>query len=152
MSVDFMATALIGVELDIDKTSKMIRERGCEHEESKSKFCAQCGFFTWYERGVVIEELRMQLDDEDDEDECYSDEIILEDYKLAFTTDQNRVFLGKQVSTYGDDEAKMIELPVREEIGQDIAYIKQSLLDFLKPLDLWDENKFGIWTIAHVSY
>lgn len=147
MGVDFTATALIGVELDKSKTSKMIKERGCEHKVSKNKFCAQCGEAMWEEREVVIEELRM----DEEEDECYSEETILEDYRLAFTTNQNRVFLGKQVSTSGDTEAKMIGLPVIEEINQDIAYIKQALMDFLKPLDLWDESKFGIWTIADVS-
>lgn len=149
MSVDFTATALIGVELDKSKTSKMIKERGCEHKVSKNKFCAQCGEAMWSEREVIMGELCCK---EYEEDECYSDEIILEGYRLAFTTDQNRVFLGKQVSTSGDTEAKMIGLPVMKEIGQDIAYIKQALMNFLKPLDLWDESKFGIWTIAHVSY
>lgn len=94
---------------------------------------------------------------DDEEDECYSDETILEDYRLAFTTDQARLFLGKAISVFSgnwrdDKEAKMIGLPVIEEINQDIAHIKQALLNFLKPLDLWDESKFGIWTIAYVSY
>jgi len=152
MSVDFRATALIGVELDKENTCKMIKERGCEHEESKSKFCAQCGETMWDEREVIIDELCCK---EYDEDECYSEETILEDYQLAFTTDQHRVFLGKQVTVYADtqsDEAKMIALPVIEEMSQDIAYIKQALLEFLTPLNLWDESKFGIWTIAYVSY
>lgn len=147
MSVNFTATALIGVELDKSKTYKMIKERGCEHKPSENKFCAECGEPMWNEREVVIEELRML----DDDDKCYSDEVILEDYQLAFTTDQNRVFLGKQASTYGDDEAKMIALPYTSEARM-IAHIRKTLMNFLEPLNLWDETKFGIWAIAYASY
>lgn len=154
MSVSFRATALIGVELDKSKTYKMIKERGCEHEASKDKFCAQCGETMWDEREVIIDELCCK---EEGEDEYYTEDVILECYRLAFTTDEHRIFLGKSISVWsgnwGDDkEAKMIGLPVMEEISQDIAYIKQALLEFLMPLNLWDESKFGIWTIANVSY
>ncbi len=145
-----IATALIGVELDKKNTVETIRERGCKHEESDNKFCAECGEAMWNKREVVIKELRMVFEDWEEE-ECYSKETILEDYQLGFTTDEHRVFLGKQVTVYADtqsDEAKMIALPVMEEISQDIAYIKQALMNFLKPLNLWDESKFGIWAIA----
>lgn len=148
MSVlDFMATTLIGVELDKENTVKTIREHGCEHEISDSKFCTQCGEVMWDEREVVIDELRMQLDDED---ECYSDEFIFKDYELGFSTNEYRVFLGKKISVTDrgwDDkeEASMMNIP-------DIDCIKTDIMNFLTPLNLWDESKFGIWTIAYVSY
>jgi len=151
MGVDFRATALIGVELDKSKMMKTYRERGCEHEISSAKYCGICGEHTWIEYEDYLEVFSEEPETSDG-DALKSNEVF-SGYNLASTTDDHRVFLGVEVSAWDGivtNEAKME--PIEHYTDNLVLQIRNDLKTFLEPYDLWDESKFGLWAIAHVSY
>lgn len=136
MGADYYSYAVIGVEIDQKKLyQKPINKKAFEHDYPKTmKFCPNTGNKLW-------EEVEEPIPEWDDEDE-------LGEYKVYFSTDDTRCFIGVIVCESGPykGEVNFVQFP------DDLEDKKQKLKDFLTPLGLWDESKFGVYSIMRCSY
>lgn len=147
MGLDFRATALIGVEIDVKLLYIPIAIRGCEHTETNDSFCGQCGKPIWKWEIRIREEFCNPKYPED-----LNDGKVFKDLSLSGTTwnerteTPDRMFLGVSVKSWGDsdEEASRIDIP-------DIDEVQQQLIEFLDPLGLWDIGKFGLWSLSSVG-
>lgn len=141
MGVDYTVCTVVGIEIDKSSffTTGQTRERGCEHPLlDEAKFCPDCGKQAWVEKSTKEP---LPLYDEDDETFAGLDVV----YDQRYEEDNTRFFVG--VSTQMDMQCgipKMMAPSVVEET-------KQKIQAALKPLGLWDESKFGIWTFVQYS-
>jgi len=141
MSIHYTTIALIGVELDINKLYQPVKERGCQHEIplSGGNYCCICGKPIWIKYNRVIEPFA----DADSPGE-FLEWLVYQRLELVVSSSyDDRVFLGLQASCRNWN--KEVEMMSLEHV--EIAQIRQSLQQFLEPLRLWDEAKFGLWAI-----
>ncbi len=138
MSVNYTAYTITGIRLGMADLYKQVDNRGCDHPETKAKFCKECGSPTW----IQEEE---PLFDEGTE--------VIGKFKMMFSTDRNFVYLGHtvEVDEYGTHDAFRpiesveVQFPALIQLNDELAAV-------LEPLGLWDQEKFGIWTVLHCSY
>ena len=148
--MDSYATAVVGVEIDIEKLYfdekiESCRANGCTKkkecpakENSDFKFCPECGKKPWK---LIQKPIK-------DWDECDQK---LGKFKVHFSTDQQYAVVGVLATDlvrigYDDKEISFAKLP------SDIEKQKQEIKEFLEPLGLWDEEKFGMWSVGCCSY
>ena len=152
MSTIYNGYTIIGVRLDnlvIEKLIKTtrdcnaIKKRGCSHLVNESaRFCPECGKpnfvvevkkFTKYS---LLKEVGITCD-------C-----------VVFSTEEHEMFVAiskDYICQTGDinygDGGEFMRIPSPEEI----AHIKECLRGKLEPYGLWDELRFGIWTVGQCS-
>jgi hypothetical protein len=140
MGVDYYAKSIIGVRIPNPTVKKQVR--GCEHPESKAKFCPECGKPMYFqEEGYhpIIEAL----------DEYDSKKVTK--LKLVWSTDQEEAYVGffkggsDSSRSGGANEAAKVDLP-----DINIQELKDALQKELK--ELYNEKNFGLWTILYCSY
>jgi hypothetical protein len=138
MGADFTSSAVVGLKIDPKKLtiSKKVRSCKCDVKDIETmKFCPKCG------EEVFTEELDCIPGYNEDGDLC--------GYKLIFGTDQIEAyvcaFLAEQ-DDYGDKVQDFTQLP------DNIKEIKEKMRDTIGPLGLWDEKKFGLWSVLYCSY
>lgn len=141
MGLKLTVCTVVGVE--VAKTAFYIkgttRERGCKHPlPSEVKFCPQCGEPAWLEQ---TDKEPLPLYDEDGETFAG-----LDVFPDQYGDEDQRFFVGT---------ATMMDAyeGIPEMLSPDIVEeTKQQLKTVLEPLDLWDEDKFGIWTFVQSSF
>lgn len=135
MGVDYYASAVLGCEVT-GKLRYEVEKRGCLHDAGDQPFCPKCGKQTVIKETVNIPE--------------YEDDAIgAEDgpYLTVFSTTDNRrqiAGIGTTVDSDGCNEAQFMLVNFDE--------IKRQVREVLEPLGLWDETKFGMWSVMHCSY
>lgn len=137
MGVYYTACTVVGIEIPQSAcyTRSQTRDRGCEHplpDGSNDPFCSRCGEKTWVE-SVVTEPLSLY----DEDNGTFAGLDVIQD---QYHDDARRFFVG--TATTMDMQGgfpEMLPPGVVEET-------RQRLKAVLEPLDLWDEDKFGIWT------
>lgn len=151
MGVDYTAYTIIGVKLSVTDLIKV------EHVEKKAMFpkdcckdyfetdykcCPRCGGHLWRSE----KEFRSRIDDWTEEDwenrEFFGFQIVADGG--WYSNGKGNLFIGVKGGGYGEVSSKM-NVP-------NIDKIKNNLWKILFPLDLWDEETFGIWTYLDVSY
>ena len=130
MSVDYHSYAVIGCQIPKEKLhqEKTIR---IEHHHPVSKgdhYCSICGKFL-HEK--ITEEI------------CIEDKI--DELEVVYSTDQEEIFIGFSIGAKDGFEFKFMDI-------SNILTMKEDVKKELEPLDLWDEEKFGLYVIQCCSY
>ena len=135
MSVSYISYAIIGVKVDIDKIFPIRNSRTCDCDVDLSgNFCSQCGSKLFEKKIEYIEGFDKTKN-------------ILHGYKVVFgTDDEDPIIAAKYVKNSNWDS------PSFEQIPTDIADVKNKMRDLFGPLGLWDEKKFGLWSVLYCSY
>lgn len=126
MSVIFRASAVIGVQIDMNKLLQPTKVvKAFEHNYPKTmKFSPENGKPLW-----VLEQ-----DNIPEYDECSE---TLGEYQIYYSTNRDEAFVGIGVSTKSTDFICL----------DDFDIIKKELKEFLSKLDMWDEDSFGVYVI-----
>jgi hypothetical protein len=158
MGVDYSAHTVIGVELpnvdDLPRLKEKTRKRAFKHsfkDDGEHEFDPKSGKPLWLAETEEVEtdEPSVVYDDDNYEGNTLEGQRLLkapDGMGFCWGTDQESVFLGIVSGTGSDnEEADFMEVP-------DIEATKMSLKGALDPLGLWDESKFGIYTVLYCSY
>jgi len=129
MSTDYKAYTVIGVKIPEEKLHVTTKKRGCSHKEAASKHCAECGKPMWI---TAKEEIPAYITYQEDSQFAGLDGI-------DEGTDRDDIYVGEVL------EHLFEKIP-------DIEKLKEKIRLALEPLKLWDEKKFGIYTVLYCSY
>jgi len=141
MGCNYTGFAIIGVEVAPDKLKETKTVRSCScpvafDENDPPKFCSKCGK-PWHKRGSYA------IDGYDE------GSMTFKGLKIAYTTDNHGMVIGESMTKsedYGDDlEMGFVEL------STSLDKMKKKLKDTLGPY-LWDETRFGLYSLLHCSY
>ena len=143
----YTAYVFVGMKLDEAKLYCTKRVRGCSHEETIERFCGTCGKPMWRESRYFVPAVDCPYADTS---ECSLDEVrSVAGLKLVLGTsyvngEYECVFVAgtEVISVDGYDK-----LPVL-----DLSEIRGSIRKVLEPVDLWDDDAFGVWCVLHRSY
>lgn len=138
MGADYSSHAVIGVRVSrnafVSKQERTVD--GCNHPHD-FEFCPRCGRPAKRKEIVSVDLL------EDDPDTFYG-------LDLVKGTDQREIYLGITCSgtnsNCGDEDSfvKVSDFQIRE--------IRTKIQNVLRPLNLWDEKMFGLWSVLSCSY
>lgn len=135
MGAVYHSYAVVGVKIDPERLVTTKKVRGCQCEKTPTgHFCSSCG------EPAFIEE-----------DECiegYNEDEDIYGYKIIFGTDHNEAFIAAIVckdDDYGDSK-NFSQMPT------ELERIKNDMRNTLDPIGLWDEKKFGLWSVLYCSY
>lgn len=137
MSVSYWCYAAIGVKIDPKKLMRMEIVRNCHCEtEPTGKYCSNCG-------KEAFEEIETPI-------EIFEDQETILGYKVIYGTDHKEsiiaAFEARAKDFYEDKKKSFQQLP------DNLKEIREKMRDSLGPLGLWDEKKFGLWSILYCSY
>ena len=148
MGADYRAYAVIGCEIDLDvipRITKIVKAFNHNHPENV-KFDPDTGNKLWKEDSY--QEFAFGPDDDRTYDER-TKMINIGDFSIFRGTDGKPIVLGIGCgdSTYsnGGDDHEVIDLP-------DINGLKNKLKAILEPVEMWDEDCFGLHAILYCSY
>ncbi len=131
MGADWYARTVIGCEVIVPDIVTMICDRVTPVEGDR--FCGKCAAHA--HNGPRIRTEPGETPDE------------IGEFKVTYTTDQRRVFVGVVLSTDYKSDAVM-HTPQ--------AYLNDSLKEDLRrtlePLNMWNPETFGLWTVLYCSY
>lgn len=139
MSSDAFAKTILGVCLDIKKLKQKLiktkKERGCSHEFNEGdKFCIECGNKIWVEISN-FDKLN---------DLFYSDELFNLDMAYQDIERLDTIYLGYKIgSSSGCSEPSFFHIS-----KLNIEEVRLKIKEELDKFDLYDETKFGFYTIA----
>ena len=141
MGTSVTATAMLGVKISVDVIEHKTQVRGCKHNETKNKFCSECGEETW--------KIEVEYDDHPIHEvtDCIS---VSDPFVHQFSYDGNEVWfgVGDQIDPkYDDKESTAFGLP-------DIENIREQIKSVLEPIGCWDkkvESTFGWHLIVNWS-
>tara|TARA_Y100000034_G_scaffold37672_2_gene46322 strand:- start:2476 stop:2889 length:414 start_codon:yes stop_codon:yes gene_type:complete len=137
MSAVWHSYAVIGILIDKDKLYKEAKTvKAFAHNHPRTmKFCPDTGKELWKEVREPIPEW--------DESET------LGSFKVHTSTDSHDHVVG----IIAADEAEMRGSGVDfTKLPDNLADEKYKLKELLEPLGLWDESKFGLYSILYCSY
>lgn len=145
MSTTFRAEAIIGVAIPREKIFQKKPHRNCEHKiPNGAKFCPTCG----KEATRLVDESIINIPDlkygYDNYEYMCDWGYLLSRMGLSMTENQDDelYFIGiaTEARSYDEDLTQMVTIP-------DSGDLKQQLKDYLEPIGLWDESKFGLWSV-----
>ncbi len=140
MGVDWTAHAVIGCRLERGAVYHKVRYRGCEHyEEPGAVFCPVCGKKMWEERL----EMRPEFD--------AVDERKAPGLLLVRATDEKHFVLAA-VSAMSNGSRQANDPGFASLDATSVEQMRHACREFLRPLGLWDESRFGLWAVLHCSY
>ncbi|MDO8669004.1 MAG: hypothetical protein Q7K65_01785 [Candidatus Buchananbacteria bacterium] len=148
MSVDYQATAVIGVVLPEVAFYQEIQIAGCEHNPIEGNFCSQCG----RPRNIPVSKPIPEYDVDNNVlvKRGASSEIVRQ-ASVARISNSSGDFLAVGNIVRGNMEINGFSLiPYHGPSIEDAWHIKKLLKEILEPLGLWDEEKFGIHALLHV--
>lgn len=162
MGVDYSAISVIGVCLpnkdELPKAMIMTRKKAFDHDYGEDyEFHPKNGSKLWLDEKEEVEAdyPAIILDTEGfiDEDEIEEGQTIIdltdqEELCCTYSTDERITFYGFIIKTgyaNGDKDVSFDHLP-------DIERIKNLIKNKLEPLNLWDEDEFGLYSILYCSY
>jgi len=135
MSATYYGQAVIGVRIDPKKLMTIKRIRACDCVSAPTgNFCSNCGKKSFKEEECPIE--------------SFSDGENVLDYEVVFGTDREEAVIAF-VCAEETDNNKSNNF---KQIPENIKEIKEQMRDTLGPIGLWDEKKFGLWSILYCSY
>jgi hypothetical protein len=133
MSTDYKAMTIIGIKIPNEKLYVTTHIRGCKHKETAYKHCPECGKPMWISQK--------------------------EDSPAYVVYQDTDKFAGLNATTGGTDEedlfvGKIFEAEPHTQFNviPDFDKIKAEVRLALDPLNLFDEKKFGIYTVLYCSY
>lgn len=136
MSVRYIAIAAIACRIPTKKARVRTHKKGCHHPviSEMAEYCSTCGMPRWMpsmEWKIKFDDNRITLDGQ---------------LKIIIVPDDMYIYAAhSEVSNYNE--------PNKIDIDKvDIRYYRSRIKDVLLPLDLWDEEQFGVWAILDVSY
>jgi hypothetical protein len=144
MPANAWSVSILGLDINPEKFVRMERRRCCDHPVSAANNCSVCGSQIWQDVQVLIEE-------------CDADEMKVEKvktvcgYPVYRHSNNLRTFVGLVVRTKGcqQDEDRA---PVRLELPADLPRYKAEMKKKLEPLGLWDEKRWGLWSLLETMY
>jgi hypothetical protein len=161
MGADYYSKAIIGVRLLIDeekipRAKIPVRKRAFKHtytDDGEMEFHPKDGRKLWLNEKEEIEAdypaYVYNLDDDvSDLEEGQTLVVFPESLDVASGTDNDSWYLGCAVGTgssNGGDEEGFIPIP-------DINGLKEKLKRTLEPHGLWDESRFGLYSVLYCSY
>ncbi len=140
MGVDYYSHALIGLKIEKSVLYPKVLKRSCDCVTQEGNFCQKCGK-KWL---VEAEDIHPEFDEEK-----------LAGYEVVFSTDQEECFVAcHNIST---DSSRGKPKP---QLAQMLLSANGELLDGkslvfkqeMQRLGLWDENRFGLWSVLYCSY
>jgi hypothetical protein len=137
MGADYSSYAVIGVEINSDGLYT-VTETPATGEKS---FNPDTGERLMHKERTPIEGFERGVVSGDDS---------FKDFPVFWTTDSESCVIGIGVGgTYsnGGEDVCMMSI---DDVN--IEALKQELKEVLEPIGLWDESKFGLYTILHCSY
>lgn len=150
MGADYSAFAIIGCIIDLKKIPVITKKvKAFEHnvpEDSDVKFDAKTGRALWEEEEYL--EYTFETDYEGERVGPDTKKVDKKGLKLYYGTDGEPVILGFGVGdTYsnGGNDYDFRSL-------SDTNEIKEKLKSILEPLGMWNEKKFGLYSLLECSY
>ena len=138
--------ALIGVKFEPNNTEIDIKVRGCNHPESESSFCSECG------TQMFIDAVEYS-----DQFECIYEEL-LDPIETAFADrfNDNGIVVDAHDGTYffgygaSVDNFEQERIPFAETSYERIRVILQEILE---PYGIWDQcrESYGFWIVSEGS-
>ena len=155
MSVVYKSYAVIGIEIDLNKCFKMGTERNCKCVVAgieNMKFCPTCGLKAHH---MVQNPISEYDDDVRTEHGGGPFEKTLCGYPILFNSyDEEEGCGGKGVALvalYWASDNKQHN-SVMAKLSLNLEEIKEEMKNKLDPLGMWDEKKFGLWSLLYCSH
>lgn len=128
--MSYKAYAVLGIRLNENECCKERKEAPCSHNiPSGSAFCPHCG---------VKNEMKTRFDPIICEESEFPENVEMHD-----DTSGEMRFIGYGISAR--DGADWDGMLFKDDTVSQQA--RQTLKDFLEPLGLWKEDRFGVWVI-----
>ena len=161
MGADYYAITVIGVcySEECSESAKIrVRKKAFDHsyeDDGNNEYHPKDGRKLWLDDTEEVDAdypaFIIDGDNEYGEEDAEEGQIIVKipsDIDFTYDTDQTNSYIGWVASTgssNGGEDVKFLEIPSVENI-------KKKLKNLLEPHGLWDEGKFGIYTILCCSY
>jgi hypothetical protein len=161
MGADYYSKAIIGIPITVQNEKSprakiIVRKKAFRHsfeDDGETEFHPKDGRKLWLDEKEEITAdypaVVFDLDgDFEDIQEGQTLVIFPESLEVACGTDQENWYIGCVVETgssNGGCEEAFISLP-------DIEELKKALRISLEPHGLWDESKFGLYSVLYCSY
>jgi len=130
MSVSYYSYAVLGCEVPVAKLYRTVVKRHEEHAVPLgAKYCPTCG-------KLAVIEYSISIFDEETEQ--------IGQFPIIWSTGRKRAFIGLTASGSDYRESKCIKV-------KSLSELKEQLQNSLRPLDLWNENKFGLYAVQYCS-
>jgi hypothetical protein len=162
MSVSYYARAVVGIELpnesSIPRAIIKKRKKAFEHDypdDGFMNFHPKDGRKLWTDEkiesksnypSILFDCSSMPEEGSVREGQCLIS--FPKGIEITYSTDRRRRFVGRVVNTCSSDSD--------EDVGfskvLDTETLKESLRVLLEPVGLWDEDKFGIYSVLYCSY
>jgi len=144
MGADYYAQTMIGVSWEYEEIfkEKAYEVRGCEHKETDSLFCSECGAPIRVEKVDKINRLGPSFDGGDKWTGPSGEE-----WDVQYTTDRGNILIGRGITCGGWNGESMSVLDA-DSIDDTYGKLKSDLT----AAGLWDDDLFGIWGSIHCSY
>lgn len=142
MSTNYTAHTILGVKIKYDKLFRTEEQRTCDCQIgtsviANSNFCPACGQPLFEEVKIAID---LSVEDGYYEDKCFG-------LYLIRTYEEDYAYIGINLGSNSiDSEENKSFYRLPEQFNQ-----RKYMREILEPHGLWDERKFGIWTILDVS-
>jgi hypothetical protein len=136
MSVTYKACTIIGIKISSSILRVTAKRRGCSHKEAESKHCSECGKLMWISYNKEIPAYAAYQG---------NDKFAGLDATTTGSESNDDLYVG-EIYEQGDDET-----PSFKQVP-DIEKIKNKVKTALESSNLWDEKKFGIYTVLYCSY
>lgn len=137
MALICTAHAVIGVEIDKDKLETTVTKRGCQHPRPKGgNHCSICG--SPVEKEIVV--LIQACEPRDAEVHKIQKVAGLAAYYHLPT---GRMFVGVHAQSRAHNNP-----PLDPEVTRVHDDLRHQVRSALEPIGLWDEAKFGLWTMV----
>lgn len=143
MGVDHSVYLVYGLKIEFSQLREEYEYPSCKHPQpdttkevagvalaAKPKYCAECGV------AVKMHKASRWLEEFEDHDEIGGYELL---HGSQYTSDSS-YYLGELTRFRNDVEDIKLEAP-------DLSDLKTKMQAALKPLGLWDANKFGFWLV-----
>lgn len=136
MGYDASASMAIGVRKLASDFKKQVKVRGCKHDETKAKFCPECGKPMWVDKTEYIIDVFDMYEENEEGISCIRPNCDTDDIVIGFNL--------CVVSSYNNISG--IDILTESEMDE----YKEILKEFLG--DLWNEDEFGIYVVFQESY
>ena len=130
MSVSYYSYAVIGCEVEIEKATVTKRYNHIPSHKvlPEDFFCRECG-------EMVKEEVKVNVELEDK----------LGVLELVWSTDQEKAFISYFIKVDDNMQFRFMDISNTLQMKEDIEKV-------LEPLEMWDEEKFGLYVVQYCSY